>query len=299
MPDQKKTKTFEVKPSKLGAVIAYSDQYDVNLLEAIPRALARGEGAGPAKFYGFDIWNAYELSWLNLNGIPQVAVGEFRIASNSECIVESKSLKYYLNSFNQTQFSSIEQVQQTIQRDISALVSGEVGIELHSLSFLQAGPERFALSGGMAPLKIPGRCVDQIQCNVSEYQPDAAILALDGDVGANGSRDVIEEQLYSNLLKSNCPVTGQPDWATLWVHYRGGKISPTSFLQYVVSFRQYEGFHESCVERIYSDLIARFDFEFLCVYARYTRRGGLDINPLRVSEPLKEMKAPFGRLLRQ
>lgn len=265
---------------KLGEESFYPDHYDVSLLEPIPRSLSRAQFEQAAAFSGWDYWNAYELSWLMPNGVPKVAVAEFAFSSSTENIVESKSFKYYLNSLNQTSFSSEEELQRILVRDLSEVVVGPVNVRLFTPSSQQ--PELD---------DVPGRCIDNIDCKIEQYQPDAKLLSIDSGV------NVQKEQLFSHLLKSNCPVTGQPDWATVWIEYSGMKISEESLLRYIVSFRQYQGYHESCVERIYTDIMRECNAKELTVYARYTRRGGLDINPIRSSTDFGNK--PFGRTVRQ
>jgi len=267
---------------ELGKSSEYRDTYDPSLLAPIPRAQARQAlPEHDGSFNGCDVWTAYELSWLNQKGVPQVAIAEFLFDSASLCIIESKSFKYYLNSFNQTPFSCWDAVRERMALDLETASGGKVSISLIPLD------NGFDV---VAPLK--GVCVDSIECQIECYQPDATLLEF-------GGKSVKNEQLFSHLLKSNCPVTGQPDWATIWVQYSGKKLSEQSFLKYVVAFRQYQGFHESCVERIYCDLLTQGELSELCVYARYTRRGGLDINPMRYSPGFNADSVPFGRLVRQ
>lgn len=266
----------------LGETAEYSDQYDASLLQVIQRQEARQLLSSPPS-YGVDIWTSYELSWLNEFGKPQVALARFSIASNSENIVESKSFKYYLNSFNQTAFKHWADVEATLQCDLSNCIKGLVHVQL------------FDLNMGLNTIaEIPGQCIDSIALECVCYQPDKQLLTL-----AEACKPKKGVQLYSHLLKSNCPVTGQPDWATIWLEYSGNEICESSLLQYFVSFRQYQGFHESCIERIYSDIWEQCQPQALRVYARYTRRGGLDINPYRCSDEGDECSLPFERVVRQ
>ncbi len=267
---------------QLGANSTYVDAYDAGLLEPIPRMLTRG-GLGTDKFIGFDVWNAFEISWLNEHGVPRVAVAEFRFSASSTNIIESKSFKYYLNSFNQTLFSGEAEVREAMQRDLSAVADGDVSVTLAKVD-----DDAFGVS-----VSLPGRCIDDVDIQVNAYQPSVRMLEP-----AYGER-VESKEVYSHLLKSNCPVTGQPDWATVWVRYTGSEIPEAGLLRYFISFRQYQGFHENCVERIFADLTETYAPESLCVYARYTRRGGLDINPIRMSSNLGDMSLPFRRTLRQ
>lgn len=264
---------------QLGELAEYRDVYDATLLQPIPRASSRNVAFGDAlPFSGVDIWTCFELSWLNPRGVPQVAIAEFQFDCLSENIIESKSFKYYLNSFNQTIFASIEAMQACLVNDLSAAASGNVVVEIVSLDTPFAGAS------------MPGVCVDQLDCEVAQYSADASLLVVDKD------STVQNAQLYSHLLKSNCPVTGQPDWATVWIEYTGKIISPEAFLAYVVSYRQHQDFHETCVEKFFADIMMYCKPNRLSVFARYTRRGGLDINPFRSN---CRSDVPFGRLCRQ
>lgn len=264
----------------LGQECAYPAAYDNTLLLPIARAAARENlfGKSSPVFYGSDVWTAYELSWLDKQGKPHVRIAEFIFASASTNIVESKSFKYYLNSFNETRFDSEAEVIRILQQDLIQASGGAVAISFASVD------------QSVVIAQTPGQCVDDIPCDIEHYTPSASLLCTASD-------ELVEhKQLYSHLLKSNCPVTGQPDWATLWIEYSGAKIVPESFLKYVVAYRRHQDFHESCVEKIYQDIWQRCQPHTLSVYARYTRRGGLDINPFRSSE---QNAIPFGRLARQ
>ena len=262
---------IESELNPLGKSTAYVDQYAPALLYPIPR-----ERHGMADFYGVDIWNAWEISWLNPRGKPIVAVGEFRIPASSPNLIESKSFKLYLNSLNQTVFESFEAVQAVVERDLSAVAGAPVSLLLTPIEReYQAAPA--------------ARCIDDLDVAIRAYQPDAALLQVDGDEW--------EGWLCSHLLKSNCPVTSQPDWGSVYIWYRGRRIDEESLLAYVVSMRQHQGFHEQCVERMFTDIQERCAPESLLVYARYVRRGGLDINPLRAS--FGDFDAPNFLLLRQ
>ncbi|UCV30334.1 NADPH-dependent 7-cyano-7-deazaguanine reductase QueF [Ferribacterium limneticum] len=253
--------------SPLGKATEYQSHYAPELLYPIPRQLKRSElGLTDAAlpFVGEDLWNAYELSWLNTKGKPVVAIGTFRVPADSPNLIESKSFKLYLNSFNQSSFDSIETVGMTMARDLSAAAGGAVEVVLESLS---ASPQ--------ASIGIPnGTLLDELDITCDRYQPAPELLTtLPGQI--------IEETLYSHLLKSNCLVTGQPDWAMLVIRYRGSPIDRAGLLRYIVSFRNHNEFHEQCVERIFTDIKQHCQPEALAVHARYTRRGGLDINPFR------------------
>ncbi len=271
----------------LGKEASYPDRYDAALLAPIARAETRqalwGSEAMPCE--GVDVWTAYELSWLAPSGKPCVAMAEFCFSAASSHIVESKSFKYYLNSLNQTVFASKEAVAEVMQRDLSQASGGDVSVRF------------FDLQGHNALAQVSGFCVDELDVTVDHYSPDASILSLKTDNIKKASQHrVSNARLYSHLLKSNCPVTGQPDWATVWIEYTGLEICPESFLRYVVSYRQHQDFHENCVERMFRDLDQQCQPESLSVYARYTRRGGLDINPFRTNAG---RDVPFGRLARQ
>jgi 7-cyano-7-deazaguanine reductase len=266
----------------LGKALEYKDTYAPELLFPIPRGESRQQlmlDSSQLPFHGEDLWTAYELSWLDENGKPQVAMAEFAVPASSPNIIESKSFKYYLNSLNQSRFESWKALSEVLVSDLSKAAGAEVGVELLSLN-LEA----------VLTTHIPGVCVDQLDAENFVYQPDSSLLKVDT------GHQVVGEALYSHLLKTNCPVTGQPDWASVWVQYSGSRIDPTSFLAYVVSFRQHQDFHENCVEKMFCDLQACCKAEELTVYARYTRRGGLDINPFRTNT---QLSAPRWRLLRQ
>ena len=268
----------------LGKVTAYADQYDAGLLQPVPRQLARdaiGLSADAAlPFVGQDIWHGYELSWLNSKGKPMVALLTVTVPFDSTNLIESKSFKLYLNSFNQTRFRDISQVYQTMQQDLSACAGKAVVVTIHHVNELVA----------FQPTWIPGRCIDELDIEINQYQYDGDLLQL-AEPG-----HMVEEKLHSHLLKSNCLITSQPDWASVFIHYKGPALCHESLLKYLISFRQHNEFHEQCVERIYIDIWRLTAPEFLAVYACYTRRGGLDINPLRSSIPYTP---PNIRLTRQ
>ncbi|EXF45804.1 7-cyano-7-deazaguanine reductase [Pseudomonas sp. BAY1663] len=259
--------------SPLGKSSAYVATYSPDLLFPIPRApkwAELGLRADTLPYRGVDIWNCYELSWLLPSGKPVVAIGEFEIPADSPNIIESKSFKLYLNSLNQSVFASREALLEVVSRDLSAAADKPVAVRLRTLDAVGAE--------GIAAL--PGRCIDELEIAIEHYdQPRAELLRCDP------ARQV-EDCLHSHLLKSNCPVTGQPDWGSVVVEYRGAALQPESLLAYLVSFRQHADFHEQCVERIFLDLQRLLRPEKLTVYARYVRRGGLDINPYRSTEAL-------------
>ena len=250
----------------LGKAVTYIDTYDASLLCPIARSGQRAEigVTSPLPFHGYDVWTAFELSWLNEKGKPNVAVAEIHIPCASENLIESKSLKLYLNSFMQTSFARQQDVVTTIKRDLSEAAGANIDVKLLSLQqVVQQG------------LKYPqGQSLDHLDISVDSYTFDPTLLAIE-------SSAPVEEILTTDLFKSNCLVTGQPDWATVFIHYRGPKIEQAALLRYLISFRKHLEFHEHCVERIFTDLIQHCQSEKLTVYARFTRRGGLDINPFR------------------
>ncbi len=256
------------KSLPLGKATAYVSEYDPGLLCPVPRRLKRDELGltGALPFGGVDIWNAYELSWLSPAGKPVVAMGEFRFPCQSVHLIESKSFKLYLNSFNQTRFETFNQVRQAMATDLGRAAGATVEVRLIDSS-------EFA---GEAIGILPGRCIDDLDIEVASYRLDPELLA-----GSADPKQVVEQTLHSHLLKSNCLVTSQPDWGSVLIRYRGPKIAPEALLRYLISFRQHNEFHEQCVERIFTDLMHFCRPEQLTVYARYTRRGGLDINPFR------------------
>jgi len=259
--------------SPLGKPVQYRCEYAPELLFPIERAGKRREiGLDPQclPFVGEDLWNAYELSWLGPRGKPEVALASFRVPAASPRLIESKSLKLYLNSFNQSRFEDVAAVWQTIARDLSAAAGAEVAVTVETL----ASRPRRELGG------VEGVLLDSLDIAIDTYQPEPGFLRADPNA------PMVEETLYSHLLKSNCLVTGQPDWGMVVVRYRGAPIDREGLLRYIVSFREHNEFHEQCVERIFVDVSRRCAPQRLEVWARYTRRGGLDINPWRASEAL-------------
>lgn len=265
----------------LGKITSYASDYDKSLLQPIPRLPKRKEISvpDPLPFYGEDIWNAYEISWLDAKGKPMVALGEFRLDAHSLNIIESKSLKLYLYALHQTKLDSLHTLEALLTRDLSEAAQGRVSVLLTPLS-----DARDSLY-----IQLPGRSIDGLDVDCHEYQPNPALLkTLSG---------VSSQILSSNLLKSNCLVTGQPDWGSVQIQYTGPTIDEASLLRYIVSFRQHEEFHEQCVERIFMDILRQCKPQALTVYGRYTRRGGLDINPYRSTS--KHIVCPNIRLIRQ
>ena len=261
--------------SQLGKSSAYVDQYDASLLFPIARAGKRAELgiAGEPPFMGADMWTAYELSWLNLRGKPQVALAHFTVPCESVNIIESKSLKLYLNSFNNSRFVNVDAVKERLRADLSEAVwrgadrTATIGLRI-------VPPELF----DREPIyELDGLSLDRLDVECTRFTPAPELLKVLPD------ESPVTEVLVSHLLKSNCLVTGQPDWGSVQISYTGAAIDQEGLLQYLVSFRKHNEFHEQCVERIFIDIWRRCRPLKLAVYARYTRRGGLDINPFRTS----------------
>lgn len=265
----------------LGQSVTYEAHYNPALLQGVPRSLNRdsiGLTAENLPFQGMDIWTGYELSWLNNKGKPQVAILTCDVPVTSPSLIESKSFKLYLNSFNQTHFESASQVCETLTTDLSACAGVPVSVTLWT-------PPQFHQLKMVEP---EGTVIDDIDVTIDHYQPDASLLQT--------RSEHCEETLVSHLLKSNCLITSQPDWATIQIRYAGPAIDHASLLKYLISFRQHNEFHEQCIERIYCDILAKCQPDKLTVNARYTRRGGLDINPFRSNF---EKPYPNHRLARQ
>lgn len=265
--------------SQLGKPVHYADQYDASLLYPLPRAAKREELGltGALPFFGADLWTAFELSWLNPRGKPQVALAHVTVPCESVNIIESKSFKLYLGSFSNTVLPSADEVRDRMRRDLTEAawrgapaVGAAVGVRLLL-------PEMFDRE---QVHELDGLSLDRLDVECTDYQPAPHLLSADFD------EPPVEEVLTSNLLKSNCLVTGQPDWGSVQIRYAGAPIRQEGLLRYLVSFRNHNEFHEQCVERIFMDVWRRCKPSRLAVYARYTRRGGLDINPLRTSHPL-------------
>lgn len=265
----------------LGRAVPYPEQYSPELLYAVPRHDHRASlGLGdPLPFSGTDIWNAWELTWLDPDGLPRCATAQIRVPAASPNIIESKSLKLYLNSFAMTHHASTADVAETIEGDLSESAGADVGVALHG------GPS----SAGNAVAEFPGTCLDALRVRCDATAVDPALLQTE-------SADVTAEDLHTHLLRSLCPVTHQPDIGSVLVTYSGPRIDHEGLLKYIVSFRQHEDFHEACVERMFVDILERCQPEKLTVYARYQRRGGIDINPFRSNF---ETEAPNIRLWRQ
>ncbi len=262
----------------LGQSSAYADQYDASLLQPIDRSLQRthlGLSAGKLPFLGADFWTGYEVSWLNPKGKPQLALLQLTVPCETPNLVESKSLKLYLNSLNQSVFADMAAVRETIARDLSAAAYGHAGLREQSrIGCSLMAPEAF---DQQAVSELSGLDLDRLDIECHTYSPQPAFLQADSSLMP------VTEVLTSRLLKSNCLVTGQPDWGSVQIAYTGAPIDQEGLLRYIVSFRQHQEFHEHCVERMFCDIWQRCQPTQLSVYARYTRRGGLDINPFRSS----------------
>jgi 7-cyano-7-deazaguanine reductase len=271
--------------SLLGKKSDYKSEYDPSLIYPISRAHNREKLTIPKNkvnndlpFFGIDIWTGFEISWLNQKGKPQVFIAEFLIPAESKNIVESKSFKLYLNSFNQTKYDSKLNAHKAMVKDLSEGFGADIEIKLFDVM-------DYPLNHANV-----GDNIDHLDVEVNDYKPNASLLAV--------SDQLIEETLNSHLLKSNCPVTNQPDWGTLVIDYTGSKINQQALLKYIISYRDHDDFHEHCTEQIFCDLLSAGDFQSLTVSARYTRRGGLDINPTRSLSPITN-KTLIGRLARQ
>jgi 7-cyano-7-deazaguanine reductase len=275
----------ELDKLTLGKTTKYISQYDSSLLQAVPRSLNREAinlNAENLPFNGEDIWYGYELSWLNSKGKPVVAVAEFHFPCTTPNIVESKSFKLYLNSFNQSKFTDFNTVKEILTKDLSNTCGGNARVSLFNVN-------------DCPPLQLQAleaHCIDEQDIEVDQYQLAPHLLTIND----NATGNVANELLVSHLLKSNCLITNQPDWASIYISYSGKKISHESLLRYLISFRQHNEFHEQCIERIFCDIKRLCKPMTLTVFARYTRRGGLDINPYRTTE---NSCAPFARTLRQ
>jgi len=268
--------------SPLGKKTEYVSVYTPSLLCPIPRAETRKEiGIDDSlPFRGMDMWTGYEISWLDIKGKPHVVVGQFLFPCSSPSLVESKSFKLYLNSLNQTRFNTQNEVLNTLESDLSTAVGAPVMVDLLPLSkAAQGGIGHFAAEN-----------IDALDVEINDYQVNPAYLATDE------MSPTVRESICSDLLKTNCPVTGQPDWASVMISYRGHPIDRSGLLKYIISFREHQGFHENCVERIFIDIQEKCQPEQLTISARYTRRGGLEINPWRSTD---ESELPQVRLVRQ
>lgn len=265
MTDKNINKTATAEQSLLGQHTPYCQSYNPDLLFPIPRQENRDElgfDLTSLPFVGLDIWTGYEISWLNTKGKPQVAIAEFAFSADAPNLIESKSFKLYLNSFNGSRFESEQEVISLWEKDLSAASGGEVSVDIRPVD-----TEEYLG-------KLPGESLDDLDIEVEAFQISPDLLSCESD-------EKVAETLHSHLLKSNCLVTGQPDWGSVLIRYEGSKIERESLLKYLISFRNHNEFHEQCVERIFTDIQKHCRPEKLTVYARYLRRGGLDINPYR------------------
>jgi 7-cyano-7-deazaguanine reductase len=255
--------------SPLGKPVDYLERYDPALLFPIERSRGRTPIGltGTLPFFGSDIWNAYELSWLNSRGKPQIAIATFAVPADSPNIIESKSLKLYLGSFAHTAVESVDVLGKTLRADLSAVAGASVKVQLTL-------PAEF---GKLALDELEGISLDRLDLDADIYVPTPSLLSAKFDEAT------VEETVTSNLLKTNCPVTGQPDWGSVQIHYNGPQIDHAGLLRYIISFRNHTGFHEQCVEQMFVDIQRECRPTRLAIYARYTRRGGLDINPFRTN----------------
>ena len=263
----------------LGRLSEQPEFYDPTVLVGVPRTLARRvEGIDASKFEGHDLWNCWEVSWLDLKGKPITQIGQLIVPSNSPNLCESKSLKLYLNSFTNEKIESKTALIAQISDDLEKVLGVRPQFGLYALDDL-----RFVIENPK------GFCVDRLPVDLAVYEPDALLLQTDPN-------QVGSEQLYSHVFRSNCPVTGQPDWATVVVKYEAQeRLFPESLLAYLVSYRNHTGFHEACIERIYEDLLGCLDPTELVVWAGFLRRGGLDINPVRSMTPIKFLPPRLAR----
>lgn len=271
---------MSVEHSQLGKETLYPTQYQPEVLFPISRAESRQQYADVEGItQGKDWWHVFEISWLNQLGLPQVAIGRLTLPASSPNLIESKSLKLYFNSLNFTKFDSKEAFIETVERDLSSAAGAKIELQLFQVDELEIS-------------KPQGICIDDLVPERLSEHPDSTLLQLD-----TTAEDDVEITLHSHLLRSNCPVTGQPDWGTIFIRFQGKKPCYRSLLAYIISYRQHNGFHEQCVEQIFADIWKLLGPQKLMVYATYTRRGGLDINPCRVSD-LSWMPEPI-RLARQ
>lgn len=260
-----------LKQSPLGKSVTYCGDYQPALLFALPRSLKReclGIHGETPPFYGFDLWNAYEFSWLNPKGKPIAAIAQFLIPCGSPQLIESKAFKLYLNSFHQTQFNSLEEVSARLEHDLSACAQAPVMLEVAPLSTIQ----------GCDLGRPAGICLDNLDISIDQYTVDPTLLTI-------ADATVVTESLYTDIFKSNCLGTRQPDWGTIRIEYTGPQLNHAQLLKYLISYRQHNEFGEHCVERIFIDIMQYCQPQALTVTGHFTRRGGLDINPCRSTDP--------------
>ncbi len=266
----------------LGKNVDYNIRYNPDLLFPIAREKNRKLLSNLSWKDGFDIWNCYEVSWLDNHDKPQIRILELYVPATSAYIFESKSLKLYLYSLNDEKFESEEQALKVIKKDLENIVKAEISLIARSLDY-------FNDKGFFAASSV---CIDSFEIDEIKPSPTSSIIKIQ-------DKKEVEEKLYSHLLRSNCLITHQPDWGSVFISYKGAKIDRNSLLSYILSFRNHSEFHEHCVERIYSDIMEAASPYELTVYARYTRRGGIDINPIRSSKPVQDLESLNIRLARQ
>lgn len=271
----------------LGRQVSYKSNYDNSLLSPIKRSLGRAKIIKESylPFYGYDLWSCYELSWLDLKGKPEVRIMHFVVSADSEFLIESKSMKLYLNSFNNTKFATQKEVYDLIKYDLSQVTGSLVKVYMNKLSHYKNQPLNI----------FQGILLDELPVAISQYQVTSELLKMN----LSNQEKIVEEVLYSNLLKSNCLVTGQPDWASIQISYKGKKIDHRSLLKYLISYRDHNDFHEACIEHIFVDILNNCKPEALTVFAKYTRRGGVDISPFRTNMSLQNIEVIKIRDVRQ
>lgn len=271
--------------SHLGKESSYTEKYDNNLLVGIPRTIARDEINlnQSLPFSGFDIWNCYEVSWLNHKGKPCVRMIQFIVPSESEFILESKSVKLYLNSLNGTKFQNDIEVKDLITKDFNHITKSQIAINIYKLNELH----------NQSLQLFEGKNIDDLDIEVSDYSVNKELLKLSDE------ELIIKETICSDLLKSNCLITNQPDWGSVQIKYSGKKIEHESLLQYIISFRGHNEFHEQCVEHMFKDIMEKCAPNELTIHAKYTRRGGIDINPYRTNLDLVDATIDESRTIRQ
>lgn len=271
-----------MKDIPLGKNVEYKTKYAPEVLFPIERKISRDQFGITQSFNGVDIWNCYEVSWLNNSGKPEVRILEIYISSTSEYLVESKSLKLYLFSLNNEKFASEEEVTMTIKNDLDKCLNDKVFVLMRKMDFFD----------NQKITKADGVCIDDIEGDFENLDPETQRPKIESD-------EIVHEKLFSNLHKTNCLITSQPDWATFFIEYKGKKISQLSLLQYIVSHRGVDMFHEQSVEKCFQDIMESCNPESLTIYARYTRRGGIDINPIRSTEKIQNIEELNFRLARQ
>jgi 7-cyano-7-deazaguanine reductase len=279
--------SHKIADNPLGQQTSYPESYAPELLFPVARAANRshlGISDQSLPFHGFDLWHAYELSWLNSSGKPVVAIGEILVSCRSPNLIESKSLKLYLNSLNQMRIADLSAAQELITQDLAGALGLSPVVRLSGLSNRQ---EQTALAISAAV----GMSLDDLEVETDVFLPDPLLLKI-------SAHEQVEEMLFSDLFKSNCPVTGQPDWGTVVINYRGAQIDHKSLLRYIISYRNHQGFHEHCAEMMFRDITRYCKAEALTLSIHFLRRGGLDINPIRSTSPV-DMQMKFPRLIRQ